>query len=247
MKMTSEIQAMFEIPEGHTPKVLLGGGTDHKNFKKVWDSMVEEKVYKDMDNNSSRLGLPMHPVLILIVQGEDGHTHAFISLPLQKWQAPIRIQDTIEESKDLRRTTDWCAGFMEVFCMNDTVSAVDLVTNVVVFGDKEGTFGIEGIVKAVRPKKDVRGTGGLDIGSADDILGQLSKPQIEKFQKKTKKEPKIVLKEKLTRVPVKDESEAAKVEKTRKEQQDIVDKFGYDSLKEMSKRMKFAIVIDKPM
>lgn len=246
MKMNQEIEAMFEIPKDHTPKVLLGGGTDHKNFSKAWADMVDEKIYKDMDGNSSRLGLPLHPVLVLIVQGGDGHIHALISLPLQKWQAPLRVNGTIEESKDLRRVMDYCAGFLEVFCMNDTVTAVDLATNIVVIGDpNDGAFGLEGIIKEVRPKKDVRT---LDsIGDADDILGQLSKPQIEKFQKKVKKEPKIVIKEKLSRIPVKEEKpEEDKLEKTKKEQQAIVKKYGFSALKEMSERMKFEILVKNP-
>lgn len=239
MKMNSEVEAMFEVPKGHTPKVLMVGGTDHKNFSKAWEGMVDEKIYKDMDGNSSRLGLPLHPVLVLIVQGEDGHIHALISLPLQKWEVPLRVNDAIEESKDLRRVMDYCAGFLEVFCMNDTVTAVDLATNVAVLGDsKDGAFSLEEIVKEIRPKKDVRT---LDsIGNADDILGQLSKPQIEKFQTK-KKEPKV---EKLTRVPMKEEKpEENKLEKTKKEQQAIVKKYGFPALKEMSERMKFEILV----
>lgn len=247
--MNSEVEAMFEVPEGHTPKVLLGGGTNHKHFVKVWDSMVEEKVYKDMDNNASRLGLSLSPALVLIVQGDDGHVHALISLPLQKWQGNMRIHESIEESKDLRRTMDWCAGFMEVFCMNDTVTAVDLATDKVIFGDSSDiAFSIEGMVKDVRPKKDVRGTSGLDIGSVDDILGQLSRPQIEKFQtKKSTKSAVKETKEKYTRLPVKEEdSEESKLEKTRKEQQKIVDKYGFQALKEMMDRMKLPILIEDP-
>jgi hypothetical protein len=237
--MNAEIEAMFEVPEGHTPKVLIGGGTNHKNFAKVWDSMVEEKVYKDMDNNSSRLGLPLHPVLVLLIQGDDGHIHALISLPLQKWDAPMRIESTIDASNDLRRVMDWCAGFMEVFCMNDSISAVDLTTNTVVLGDPKASYGIEGVMSEIRPKKDVRGTAGLDIGSVDDILGQLSKPQIEKFQKKVKKEPAT---EKVTRIPVKEE--VKEEVRMKAQQQEVLEKYGKKALQELCKSMKMPLLID---
>ena len=250
MKMSQEIEAMFEIPEHHTAKVLIGGGTDHKNFAKVWSDMLDEKIIKDMDGNSSRLGLPMHPVLMLIIQGEDGHLHALISLPLQKWQAPMRVHDSIEDSKNVQRMVDWCAGFMEVFCMKNTITAIDVTNQKVMIGDpKDAAFGLEAIVKDVRPKKEVRTL--TSIGSVDDILGQMSKPQIEKFEKKKTAPKKSTAK--MTRVPVKDvveeekkaDTEGEKLEKTRADQQAIFDKYGYAALKEMTDRMNIPILIKK--
>lgn len=243
---------MFEIPENHVPYVLLAGGTNQKHFKRLWEPMVDEKVYKDMDNNSSRLGLPFHPVLVLIIGGTDGHLHSLVSLPLQKWQDGLRVEETVESSKNIQRVTDWVAGFMETFCMNNSISAVQLDTGKVTLGNPDdAAFSVEGILKDIRPKKDVRGLGmSGSIGSVDEILDQMSKPQIEKFTKKPKKTEaeKIDIVEKMIRLPVKDINDAAEAKKakTKKEQQEIVDKYGFKALKDMTKRLKVPIVVDEP-
>lgn len=239
MKTTKQIEGMFTIKEGHTPKILIGGGTNHQHFAPFWENAIGDKKLKDMDSNASRMGLPLSPLLVLLVQGEDNHIDAILSLPLQKWQGDLALDATIEATNDLKRITDWCAGFLDVFCMDNTVSAVDLATNKPFYGDPEKSpFGIEKVYQSTR--EDVRGTGGLDIGSVDEILGQVSQSKTEKVMRTKKAEKKEIV----------EEPKIVEVKKEKKdilkEQQEIVKKYGYAALKEMADRMNMPILVQEP-
>lgn len=235
---------MFEIPEGHTPVVLIGGGTEESKFSRCFEESTGDKATNDMDANTSRAGMPLHPVLVLIVKGKNGHLHALMNLPLQKWDSPLVIEDSIEESRDVRRVTDWVAGFMHTFCANDTISAIDLITNAVLIG-KESTA-LEVMVRGTRPTKDMR----LEsIGSVDDILnGQLGKEEIEAMTNKPEEGAiasleRLLVEDKtpeLVQVPI-----INKDEEMRAQQQEIVDKYGWQALVDITKRMKTKILIKK--
>lgn len=284
--MTKEMEAMFEIPDGHTPVVLISGGTNSEHFTRSCGDMLDEKYLKNMDENAARAGLPLNPFMVLLVQGKDNHVHAISALPLQKWQGELNVESSIEASKDIRRVTDWCAGLMELFCKDDSVHGVNLITGDIVFGDaKKGMMSLEATLKEVTPKREVRGTSDIDMEDLGDFIGQLSKKEIEKKKGKSnvqvveeglaslKKITGTVLPETavnqllqiatqddaktlLTRIPVQHDSKEEKVKivdadkekkkKLIKEQKEIVKKFGYPALKEMSERMKFEILIEEP-
>lgn len=241
MNIKTEMNAMFDVPDGHTPKVLLAGGTEQDKFTRVWQEIPEDKL-KDMDTNSSRLHLPVHPVFVLIYIGEDAHVHASISLPLQDLQEELHIEESILETKDLKRITDWVAGFMEAFCMNDTVTAIDLVTEQPIIGGKNPAFSMQGLMKDIRPPKDMR----LEsIGDVDDILnGQLNAKEIEEIRHPS---PEGLLKKakavEMKSIPVVEEDPNILL---KKQQQEVVDKYGWKALEEMTKKMKQPILIEKP-
>lgn len=233
MNPAEGLDAAFNVPLNHTPKVMLTGGTDFKNFSKVWADTVPEEKLKDMDENSSKNKVPLHPVMVLIVQGGDGHVHAQISLPLQEWSGDLVLEESVSDSKDLRRLTDWCAGFMEVFCFNGTVAAHDLDKNEVIFGTDSAL--ITELVSAGKPRRSVPSL--ESIGSVEDILGQLGDKEIEEMK----------------RIPVKDESpEEVKVPvenkaaEERKKQQEVADKYGFPALKELLEKMKQPLLIEEP-
>jgi hypothetical protein len=231
MKYSIELKTMFKIPEGHEPVALIIGGTEEEKFTRQFDDKIEDSALKDMDVHSSQAGLATHPVMVVVIKGENGHLHSIMNLPLQNWQSGMVVEDAIEDSKDIRRVTDWVAGFMHAFCANETISAIDLTT-----GDKliEGAD-MDSVVKSVRPKREIR----LDsIGSVEDILaGQITKEEAKQI-------PVVDESPEEVEVPIID-VEAEKQEKMRREQAEIVEKFGWDALKEMSKRMNFPIVIKK--
>lgn len=285
MKISKELETLFEIPENHTPVVLISGGTDFEHFTRNCGDMLDESKTKGMDENAARAGLPLSPFMVLLVQGADNHVHALASLPLQKWQYDLRLEPSIEESKDVRRVTDWVAGLIDLFCKDDTVHGMNLITGDIVFGDpKEGQMSLEATVREVTPKREVRGTSNIDMEDLGDFIGQLSKKEIEEKVGKKKKSNVDIVEEGLEalreltgrtlapkekaqlleiaqkedgvapvkRTPIKTKEEKVEVvdgEKTKKlikEQKDIVKKFGYDALKEMSERMKFDILIENP-
>lgn len=227
MNLTTNIEAMFQIPEGHTPKVIIGGGTNAKNFTGVWKDIAPDEASKDMDENSSKMKLPLSPVLVLLIQGEDGHIDTHISLPLQKWQALMKVEKSVDDTNDMKRITDWCAGFMHGFCASGTIAAYDLATNQVILGEKNGVFDIESVANEVAPKKEARFL--ESIGSADDILKGLFKPEKKLMVKD--ESPKAV------EVPIKNLD-------AKKQQQDIKDKYGIDALKDMLKRTKKPLLLD---
>lgn len=244
MKMQSELNAMFKVPEGHVPVAIISGGTDHAHFHKVWSGMMDEDIYKDMDGNASKRSMPLSPVMMLVIQSEDDkHLHTLVSLPLQDFQEGMRVEETIENSKSIQRVADWCAGFMETFCVNDSVMALDIVNQTVLVGDSAtSVMSIEASIKGVRPQREVRGL--ESIGDVDDILGQLSKPQIEKFV--TKKAMKKEKPEEMKTIPVVEEKEETLtdgLEKMLKEQEAIVKKYGYKALEDMAARMNMPILV----
>lgn len=277
MNLITSIQTMFKVPEGHTPKVLLGGGTEAKMFMKIWDGQIPDETLQKLDEAASVAKLPLNPFLVLLVQGEDGHIHAQTSLPLVKWTAEIHVEDSVSESKELIRITDWCAGFMQSFCANGTVAAYDLLTEMILLGeDNNPAFSIKASVKGVAPQREVRELSSFadDIGNVDEILGQMSSKQIKKamapielntnpigqdfffdmFKEKGSlpAQESGSFKELSKRVlGVKDASpEPVSVPivnvdaEQRKVQQDIVDKYGMEALKDILSRSKQPLLVD---
>lgn len=223
---------MFELPAGHTPKVIIGGGTNSKNFVGVWENVAPPEASKDMDENASKIKLPLSPAIVLLVQGEDGHIDTHICLPLQKWQAGMRVEKTVDDTNDIKRITDWCAGFMHSFCASGTIVAYDLATNQVILGEKNGVFDIEAVANEVAPKKEARTL--ESIGSVDDILKGLLTRKPEKKLTVKDESPKAV------EVPIKNLDTDAK-----KQQQDIKDKYGIDALKDILGRSGKPLLLDE--
>lgn len=232
---TGEVEAMFDVPEGHTAKVIIGGGTNFENFNATWHALIPEKILKDMNENATRANLPFSPVLILLAEGADGHIDASISLPLQKWAEGLSVEPSIYETNDLRRITDWCAGFLHSFCATGSVNSRDLITNQLDIGKETGVFDMESAITASAPKREARIL--ESIGDVDEILGQLDTKGIEEMK----------------RLPVKDESpEEVPVsiekpqDKLRQTQQNIVEKYGFKALQDMLSRTKQPLLIDEP-
>ena len=84
--------------------------------------------------------------MILLYQGSGDHTHAQISIPTQSWEAEISIPDHLLKDNVPQRLTDWVAGFMEPFCSDNSISAVNVETGAFLFGEKDtSVFNVERI------------------------------------------------------------------------------------------------------
>lgn len=222
MNLTKELETLFDIPEGHTPKVLLAGQTDNEQF-------VEDK--------------GVHTVLALLVMGKD-HVHALFTVPALERDGEIDIDESLLKTNDLKRITDWLAGMLSAQCLRGTVGALDIVTEQTIIGED-----IKELVKGVRPPVDLR----LEsIGSVDDILsGQLGKKEIDQMLKPKSPEDLLAqtkdmikeVDEQLKRIPVKEEDPNALL---KKQQQEVVDKYGWKALETMAKKMKQPILVEKP-
>lgn len=229
---TGEVEALFDIPEGHTAKVIIGGGTNFENFNATWHALIPEKILKDMNENATRANLPFSPVLILLAEGADGHIDASISLPLQKWAEGLAVEPSIYGTNDLRRITDWCAGFLHSFCATGSVNSRNLVTSQLDIGKETGVFDMESAMIASAPKREVRTL--ESIGDVDEILGQVSQQEMKRVP---------VVNETPEEVPVAIEKPQDTLRKT---QQEIVDKYGFQALQDVLSRTKQPLLIDEP-
>lgn len=242
MNLPELVKGMFKEKEKHTAKVLIIGGTDQTNFEAVWSKHDIEEYTSDMDANASKNRMVVSPVAVLLEEGEGGYIDARITLPLQGWVSDLRIEPSIEESKDLQRITDWVAGFMEVFCMNSTITGLDISTGAYVFSDeKHSVLKLDDILK--RPKKD-KGDLMMDdqgIGSVEDILsGQLTQKEIDTFVQ-GKPEASVEAVE----VPVAQEEAGSTHTAMRATQEEIVAKYGYQALKDLVARTGQPLLIKK--
>lgn len=245
---------MFDTAEGHTPIVTLVGSTSQENFKVFWEKAELEDVMDDMDANASKAGMEYSPIFITLVAGTDGHLHAQINVPLQSWNSGLRIDESLAETKNVPRITDWVAGFMETFSANDSVHAIDLRTGALMFGTDKNH--VENMVRALSPKKEKSElmNDSMSIGSVDDILnGQMSVEDIKEIEK-----PNVTLEkaeasfkasellETITKgIPV-EQAELVEEINTRddkKIQQDILDKFGEQALMDLLKRTKRPLLV----
>lgn len=247
MKLSQHIATLFEISEGHTAKVVICGGTDLKTFQPSMQRMLPEELLKEMDENTSRLGLSLHPVLATLMQGTDGHVHVNMALPLQKWSADMVIEPSVLESKGLSRITDWVAGFMEVFCMNDSISAYDLETEQMMIGSKNGVYNLPDIIKDIVPKRELPAMD--SAGSVEEILGQMSNEEIEAVTEEGANKAAYIEKTEAVVeriIKSKDINEQDKEMVLKKTQQAVMKKYGYAALVELATKMGQPLLVKEP-
>lgn len=218
MDRHQKLLSAFDIPKGHTPKVILAGATTQKIFEPVWKGRVPDDRIEDMDEHASKKGYPYSPVLALVYQGEN-HSHIQMSVPLENWAGEVKVDEAMLKTNDVRRISDWMTGFMNSFCADDSISSIDLTTGLPILEGTNSAVNVSSIEQIVKKPEDVR----LEpIGDVDAILNA-PKTEEEEAQKETER-----------------------VEKIRKQQQEVVDKFGWEALEDLTKRTKQTIIIEKP-
>ncbi len=252
MAFIDEVKKVFQTPKDHEPRILLVGATDKANFDLVWSQHQMEDVIESMDENASKQGMSYSPVFIVVNEGKGGHLDTEITLPLQAWSSDMRVDESLLQTQNTQRITDWLAGFMEPFCMNNSISAIDIKTGLLIFGDPKGTvFKMDNVMKSIRPKKDKNElmSDAIDIGSVDDILaGQMSVEEMDRVSGKTEdlkmKEETL---EVIETVSVTSPDLAKLAEMTaRATQQDIVDKYGFKALEDILARTGQTLLVKKP-
>lgn len=227
--LIDDIRKAFKVGDDHTPKVIISGGTDNIHLMRVFEAHGIETHVKDMDENASKAGMTLSPVLFLVNEHQD-HIDVDMHLPLQFWSAPINVDESVLESKDTKRITDWIAGFMYGFVSNRTVSAVDIATEKIILGSENtDIFSIANVLKSTRPKvaRSELMSQEMDIGSPEEILG-LTKVDV------ANETPVAVS------VPLLDKDADA-----RAIQQDIVDKYGMKALKDLLTKTGQPLLVDK--
>lgn len=251
MKFPELVKTLFNTPDNHTAKVILIGATNQQNFEAVWSKHDIEEYTQDMDANASKHKMNYTPVVVVVNEGADGHFDAVIALPTQKWTEGLRMDDSIAESKNIQRAADWLAGFMETFCMNDSITGIEVDTGTMVFGTgKHSLFNLENIMKDLGPKrtKDSLMTDAMDIGNVDDILaGQMTPEEIKNHQNPVEKAVEAAMAP--PRLPVEVVPEPAPVdeyEAMRATQQSVIDKYGFSALEELLKATKQPLLVRKP-
>jgi hypothetical protein len=247
MSFIDEIKRAFKVPANHDPRVILVGATDKSSFELVWGKHDLDEVTADMDENASKQGMSYSPVFVIVLEGKGGHIDAEIVLPLQSWGADLRLPKALRDSKDLQRITDWLAGFMEPFSMNDTVSGVDVQTGMLLFGDASMTaFNMDNVMKSIRPKRDKSElmNDAINIGTVEEILaGQMTVKEVEKITRKPERGAVSIEEEPDVKEPdlLKMAEDAA-----RKTQQDILDKYGFKALEELLEKTGKPLLVTKP-
>lgn len=259
MAFSDEVKRAFKVAPNHEPRVILVGATDKENFGLVWSRHGLDDETADMDENASKQGMSSSPVFVVISQGTDGHVDAEISLPLQMWSAPLRMEGNLRDSKDLQRITDWLAGFMEPFCMNNSVSALNVQDGKMMFGGDDTIFNMDEVMKNIRPKREKSElmSDALDIGSVEDILaGQMTVEQIERVGRDARDAKEPLSQHSRLGPSLEEEADEEnrrqqdvvkeEQEKSRITQQEIVDKYGFKALEELLERTGKELLVPKP-
>lgn len=218
LPMNKKINSLVSLPDGFTPRVVVAGGTREREFKAVFNGMLPLEVTDMMDENASKVGLPFSPVMVIISEHTSGVVDAHMIVPLQKFSEPMRIEKSVL-SGGTQRVMDYVAGLMSSFCKTESLVANDVTTGQVLMGDT-AVIEVNEMLNVVTPKESRKITEEMYIGDPDEILKGLEIPQEPKV------DPDIEI---------------------RKTQQEVVDKYGWKALEELSKQMKQKILIDKPM
>lgn len=262
MASIDEVQKFFQTPKGHTAKVIIVGATDKEHFKPFWEKEGLEDEMEDMDENASKLGMSYAPIFVVLNQSDkDKHIDAELIVPLQNFHAGLRIEKTILESKDIQRISDWSAGFLEIFCMNNSISALDILTGALLVGDSDGTqFKMDNVMRSIRGKKEKSELLGdaMDIGSVDEILGQqMSDKELKALSKKTPetKEKKVSLDRAENMIDIANNVKAITLSASTKKQADdvlksvqetIMKKYGFKALEELLAKTGQPLLVKKP-
>lgn len=257
--------------EGKTVKVIVVGSTDEIEIRKSMDDQHIPQTYIDqMPINRAKAASSANPFVFAIhTDDKTGELGVDASLPLDGWSSSMHIEHAIQRSKNLQRLTDWSAGFLEVMTFNHSVLGIEVATGALWIGDTDVLSdqllkSMENSLDAIERKPTVpraqmmKDAKDLDLGQMLQGLASL----LEKHGIDTGKvkEEVVVYDQQgvqdefeppanpveVKKVEAKKKKEDTKLALKRKEQQDIVARYGWEALEELSTRTKQPIVIDKP-